>query len=348
MTSDLSRFRGQRGFALAEEIVDLLVKHDIPATPRNYEIWFAYKTRSIPSLTAEIEARIAASISFDDAFNDDLFGRHFAKADEQTQMLHASEQLARELSGALAALRDAGDHTGSYSGALDTAAAAFEHDLDAVSLRAVVGEMAQATRAMANHNRRLSEQMTSSTHKMDALQAALQSVTMEAATDGLTGLSNRKAFDAGLRRQLEESRGELCLLMCDIDHFKRFNDNWGHLVGDQVIRFIAHVLRQHTERDFLAARYGGEEFAVVMPKIDLKRARNIATSINEAVKSKSLTRRSTGEVIGCVTVSIGIARRRAGDSPNDLIARADACLYASKREGRDRVTTDSDLRSTAA
>jgi len=123
---------------------------------------------------------------------------------------------------------------------------------------------------------------------------------------------------------------------------KRFNDTWGHLVGDQVIRFIAAVLRQHANGDLLAARYGGEEFAVILPRTQLGRARLLGTAIHQDVKSKRLSRRSTGESLGALTISIGIAEYRNGESMSSLISRADSCLYASKRGGRDRITTDAE------
>jgi diguanylate cyclase len=136
--------------------------------------------------------------------------------------------------------------------------------------------------------------------------------------------------------------------MCDIDHFKRFNDTWGHLVGDQVIKFIANTLRTHATGDFLAARYGGEEFAIIMPRTQLREAQTIAAAIHEAVRSKRLTRRSTSESLGAVTISIGLAQRRDFEGAHDLIARADACLYASKRAGRDRITCDAEVDQTSA
>ncbi|MBK8545625.1 MAG: GGDEF domain-containing protein [Caulobacteraceae bacterium] len=136
--------------------------------------------------------------------------------------------------------------------------------------------------------------------------------------------------------------------MCDIDHFKRFNDTWGHLVGDQVIKFIANTLRVHATGDFLAARYGGEEFAIIMPRTPMHAAKTIAAGIHAAVRSKQLTRRSTGESLGALTLSIGLAQRREFESVSDLIARADACLYASKRAGRDRITCDTEITQASA
>src|SRR5690606_12534757 len=172
---------------------------------------------------------------------------------------------------------------GAYSNALDTAASQFEQGIDPKTFRAVVTQLAVASRDMAARNKELAEQMAASSRQVDTLQAALQSVKVEALTDSLTGLANRKQFDAALRRRIEEANSggsQLCLMMCDIDHFKRVNDTWGHLVGDQVIRFIANQMQQMAQGDCLCARYGGEEFTVIMPRKTLREASTFGEAFN--------------------------------------------------------------------
>ncbi len=345
MSDALANFRGVAGRALADETLELMSAHDVALTAANFEVWQSHKTGALPELSREIEARIARGEQFGDDASADLFERFFASKRVSMQMMEASESIARELADVVATLRGAGAQAGSYASALQVAAASFEGELDPTNLRAVVAELSASTREMANNNRQLSEQMEVSSRQVETLQSALQSVKVEALTDGLTGLANRRLFDETLRARLSEAEAEgsgLCLLMCDIDHFKRFNDAWGHLVGDQVIRFIAAVLRKCGEGDVLAARYGGEEFALIMPRTDLGHAQALGAAINQAVKSKRLSRRSTGETLGAVTISVGIAAYRRGESMSSLIGRADACLYGSKRGGRDRITTDAE------
>jgi diguanylate cyclase len=134
----------------------------------------------------------------------------------------------------------------------------------------------------------------------------------------------------------------LSLLMLDIDHFKSFNDNYGHLTGDQVRRLVAMSLKQTIKGQDVAARYGGEEFAVVLPATALRQALTVADHIRRAVMSKELKKKSTGEILGRVTISIGVSVLQSGDSPDTLIERADACLYAAKRNGRNRVICETD------
>lgn len=340
-----TKFEGPRGLELGHQAVDALGQHALPTTPANYEIWVTHQLGLLPDLTRELEARRERGEAITPEFCEELFERFFANTRLSLQMIEAGESIARELTDVAASLRSAGDDAGAYSNSLETAAAQFDRPADPERLRKLVAELAAASRDMAERNKTLSEQMAASSRQVETLQAALQSVKVEALTDSLTGLANRKHFDVTLRRRLEDALtngGELCLMLCDIDHFKRVNDTWGHLVGDQVIRFIAKQIQDLARGDDLAARYGGEEFAIIMPRADLSKARALAETLNRTVKTKQLTRRSTGESLGKITLSVGVAQYRVGEPAHDLIARADACLYAAKRGGRDRVTSETD------
>ena len=333
--------------AAAAAAMELMKQQGVEPTPAHYEVCFQHVSGVQPDLSCEVNRQIAAK-TFNSASCAEMYARHFAKSAPSAQQLEASESIARELSGVVAALRDGGEYSSQYAHVLSEAATAFDGQLEPQGLRVMVNGLAQATREMVRRNGELAQKVVASGQQVDALQSALRDVNIKACTDGLTGLANRRAFDEALARRVAESASELCLLICDIDHFKRFNDKWGHLVGDQVIRFIAHVLQQHAGGEFLAARYGGEEFAIIMPRTGMHRAQAIAGAIRQAVKSKTLTRKSTGDVIGGVTLSIGVARRRSGEDATAVISRADRCLYASKQAGRDQVTIDADLPSQSA
>jgi diguanylate cyclase len=130
--------------------------------------------------------------------------------------------------------------------------------------------------------------------------------------------------------------------MVDIDHFKNFNDSFGHLTGDQVLRLVALAVKNNVKGQDTAARYGGEEFAVVLPNTVLRSATTVADHVRRAVMTKQLMKRSTHEQLGRITVSIGVASLRNGETAQSLIGRADACLYAAKRSGRNRVISEAD------
>ena len=160
--------------------------------------------------------------------------------------------------------------------------------------------------------------------------------------DGLTQLANRRKFDDYIhtewRRALRDGT-PLALLMCDVDHFKRYNDYYGHQAGDACLRWVASVLEAQAKRiTDLAARYGGEEFAIVLPNTDLSGAIAVAERVNQAVRDLKIPHEES-PISDCVTVSIGAAYTTplTGTLPTRLIARADRCLYQAKALGRNRV-----------
>src|SRR6266436_1974517 len=164
-------------------------------------------------------------------------------------------------------------------------------------------------------------------------------------TDPLTSLGNRKYFDRAIAAAVQSAAacGEpLSLLMLDIDHFKSFNDNYGHLTGDQVLRLVGMSVKQTIKGQDITARYGGEEFAVVLPNTALRQALTVADHIRRAVMAKELKKKSTGEILGRVTISVGVSMLKPGDDTDSLIERADGCLYAAKRNGRNRVICEVD------
>jgi diguanylate cyclase (GGDEF)-like protein len=158
--------------------------------------------------------------------------------------------------------------------------------------------------------------------------------------DALTGLYNRRWLDEALPRfasRYLRSGQPLTLLMIDVDHFKRFNDTYGHPAGDHVLVTVSQTLKQHLRPSDLAARYGGEEFAVILPDTDIAGARLAAERVRVAVSEAALETEG-GQLLPSVTVSIGGAMLTPSQTAPALLSTADAALYESKRTGRNRIT----------
>ena len=214
----------------------------------------------------------------------------------------------------------------------------------------IVESLVKSTRQMQDNNKALEQRLTLSKSEINNLQLSLEAIKAESLTDPLTGLGNRKYFDRSIEMAVQTAlaNGEpLSLLMFDIDHFKSFNDSYGHLTGDQVLRLVAMSLKQTIKGQDITARYGGEEFAVVLPNTALRQALTVADHIRRAVMAKELKKKSTGEILGRVTISVGVSMLKPGDDTDSLIERADACLYAAKRNGRNRVICEADPEYTA-
>jgi diguanylate cyclase len=239
----------------------------------------------------------------------------------------------------------------SYTESLADMTEKLDQSKDREGLRAIVEGLVQTAKEMEVSNQKLEARLHASKQEINELQVNLEAVRNESLTDPLTQLANRKFFDVTLETAIAEARAKnepLSLMLTDIDHFKTFNDSFGHLTGDQVLRLVAMSVKQNVKGQDTAARYGGEEFAVVLPNTVLRSAITVADHIRRAVMTKELMKRSTGEHLGRVTVSIGVATLHKTDTAQNLIERTDACLYAAKRHGRNRVMCETDPEVTAA
>jgi len=155
--------------------------------------------------------------------------------------------------------------------------------------------------------------------------------------DPVTGVNNRMAFEQSLAREVELSQRHgtpLALLMVDVDHFKQINDRFGHVFGDSVLRAMAEVVLSCTRVSDIVFRYGGEEFALLLSRTELAGAHCLAERVCEAVRSTPFVHEGVSVHL---TVSVGVAERRASEPGTVLIQRADAALYRAKGSGRDRV-----------
>jgi diguanylate cyclase len=269
-----------------------------------------------------------------------LHQQFFPEASISRQVMDASDAMAQELRGVTESLKAAEARTRSYSNSLNDASDRLADDGDS---RALIETVLASTRQMEAHARALEQQLQESAAELNALRETLEQVRSDAMTDNLTGVANRKRFELELARlaaEADRTRRPMCLIMADIDHFKRVNDTWGHQTGDQIIRFVATVLQRAAREGDLIARYGGEEFAILLALANAAEAQSIAETARRAIEQKKLVRRSTNEDLGAVTMSFGVAQRAQGETADDLIDRADRKLYESKNKGRNRVTVD--------
>jgi diguanylate cyclase (GGDEF)-like protein len=169
-----------------------------------------------------------------------------------------------------------------------------------------------------------------------------EELARQAHMDALTGLPNRRGLDAALAHRVGQEHAEFACVLADIDHFKRINDRYSHLVGDEVLRRVGALMRELVRDGDVAARYGGEEFALLLDLVDARQA----VEVSERLRAK-IAAQPWGQIVDglAVTISLGVAMRQAGDSAEALLGRADGCLYAAKAAGRDRVVAEAVARA---
>ena len=183
-------------------------------------------------------------------------------------------------------------------------------------------------------NERLQDQLFRAEQKIESKERQIESHMVEARTDALTSLPNRRAFDDAMKQlaALHQRNGvPYGLIHLDVDHFKQLNDRWGHPAGDKVLKSVAAAIRAAARQSDLVARIGGEEFSVVLPNTSVEAVMAASERIRVAVEAASIEIQHTKVP---VTISVGAALVSAGETGKSLTERSDAALYASKQDGR--------------
>ena len=335
----------ERTMAFAEIALGQIRALRHAATPHNYEIWYTYATGYSPPLNQKINETLNGAGTLTEANLDEIYGTYISPTRFTDKIDKVGSRVMGEIDQVMAMIDAAAGTASSYSESLADASEKLGQSKDRESVRAIVETLVKAAKDMEESNHQLEERLSASKREITELQSNLETVRTESLTDPLTQLYNRKYFDESLAQAIEDAHKKnepLSLIMTDIDHFKAFNDNYGHLTGDQVLRLVAISVKQNVKGQDIAARYGGEEFAVVLPNTVMRSAITVGDHIRRAVMTKELMKRSTGEHLGRVTVSIGVATLHKGETSQSLIERTDACLYAAKRHGRNRVMCETD------
>ena len=328
---------------IADRAIRLMSQQSVPATPNNFAVWFEYSLGSSLPLRKTIEILIAGKRKFDPAINHELYITYVSPQSAPDPLRDLPEQLSGLIACAEQFLNTAVTDNRTQIKALGEVSSQAATSADPKPIIAkLVDELSKATaRASA-----LEANFAATSEELDTIRDSLKAAEQRSNTDALTALANRHSMDEFLRQAQIDSMEKdepLSVLLIDIDHFKKFNDDYGHQVGDQVLRLVAKVLQEGVREVDLAARYGGEELIAVLPGADLAACAAVAERIRRRIADARLTRRATGKEIGSITVSIGVAQFRLAESAEAMIERCDRGLYQAKRMGRNRTVTENEL-----
>lgn len=323
--------------------IELMATHQIAPVPAHYELWFRYASGQAVALNEEIDKQLEQNSVIAPETLDDLYTRHLSQHALAETTIETGDKLNTELDKILRLVQATAGNNSKLGSTVHAASQGLTSKSTPTDIGHVVEAIMGASLKMEQHSRELEKRLNESKSELKSLQTNLKKARNEARTDALTGINNRKAFDEILAEEISKAQNKqsaLCLIMADIDHFKSFNDTWGHRTGDQVLKLVASCLQSGVRDVDIVARYGGEEFAVIVPESSIRDAEKLANSIREAVQARELMKRSTGETLGRVTMSMGISIFRSGDKSASLIERADANLYNAKITGRNRVVVE--------
>lgn len=320
-----------------KEILPLMVQHNVAANPINYAIWYDYVVGNNASLTKTVDSLLAERKIFDCDTSIELYRKYVCNASLES-FEHINKQIHKVIEQATTAINDTFHKAEETSDSFQKKTVILENIPETDGLKTILREIIQETNSLAATSHAMQAKLTEANLEMEELRSELAQVRQIATTDGLTGLLNRRAFDMTLADIVEQSEPHTtCLSMLDIDHFKRINDTYGHTVGDNVIKYVASLMKKHAEDHHHVARYGGEELAIIMPNTSHEKALEISENIRSSMASSRLQRKNDNQPLGSITLSIGIARLLPGDNPESFIDRADGALYKAKQTGRNKV-----------
>jgi diguanylate cyclase len=331
---------------VAEKALKLLASWKLAPDPATYEVAYAHVAGTNPALTGSIRQllRTKGAISLQDIAR--LRSRHFRDRGRGEAVLEIGEKLSDEVDEVESLIEVSVARRHELQGRLKQTKAQLGLSLNHVSLREIVNAVLTTAREFGRENFYLGATLKQSCDDISQLQERLALIREETLRDPLTGLANRRHLNQYLKRSLYRMREiskPLSLLLADVDHFKNFNESFGHLTGDHVLKLIGSTLQRNIKESDLVARYGGGAFAVVLGQVDLAKAVSVAERLRQAVAANPVERRSTGERLGHATISIGVAMARTGESDQALIEAAEACLYQAKKVGRNCVFSELDI-----
>jgi diguanylate cyclase len=337
---------------LGRVVLSQLHELSVAPLPECYAVWFRYRQNANPQLSREIDERAAAGMPMTAEFITHLYYRFCEAAD----LGPVFDRYFGNILGEVAGLQDVAQ-------SLTNSAQTFGSDVKSITstmdrkslteaeLRGFIKSLVDTAARATKRNEELETKLSSAIDNISRLRDSIDEIEQDAHTDFLTKLANRRRFEKFLREAIpaaERDGAQLSMIVCDIDHFKKFNDTFGHQVGDQVLKFVADILKKNTKGQDLAARYGGEEFAIALPNTSIWNAQTVAENIRATIAKKRLHNKTGNQDLGVITMSFGVAEFEPGMTGETLFQEADSALYEAKRSGRNRVVLRELLRKQSA
>lgn len=325
---------------LLRQVLALMGQHDAAFNPVSFAVWYEFAAGINPRLTQGVRHAIELEPRLGDAALAHLYQEFVAQVDPII-MQRISTELQHMMTDISDSALRTGEHAGAFGRQLNGLTAVLQSN-DTSAMSPMVQQALVGTAQMKSSVEELAQQVAAGRQEIERLQVDLVRARDDATLDPLTKILNRKGFDEQLALMLQQPLvdGEAhCLIMLDIDHFKKVNDTHGHVMGDRVIQVLGEVLRSCVSgQSQSVARYGGEEFAVLLSHSTLDEGMKVAELVRKRTKAMKIRDRRTQEVVLTVTISGGLTSVQQGDDADALIARADGALYRSKQAGRDRIT----------
>ena len=321
------------------QIIPLINKHKTPVNPVNYAVWYEYVSGDNKQLKNELDTTLQNKSPITAELTQSLYEKHVL-FDMPNRLETANNAVSKVVDNTLSHINMAQTAASECASDLTGTQDDLSHYSDIQELREIVSSIIANTETLTSTSEGLKSELEKSSLEIQQLKSELEIVKEISRTDGLTGLLNRRTFDLELEHVCQQKNSNVSLVMFDLDHFKRLNDGFGHLVGDKVLQFFSNLLINSAGKHHIAARFGGEEMVMIVFDKSNTETVNLANKIRFELAGSRLRHKKDNVEIGQVTVSIGISFFQVGDTPNSFLDRADQALYISKGSGRNQVTVN--------
>lgn len=330
-------------YVLAGKAFEHIQQYQTPPLPSTYSLWYSY----VSGENSELVARVDDVLSRNDTLSlyeiCEISSSYSPNEGAETAQQEIGKEFENEISNVLGLIEDSVKNSDSLGAALEGVEEVLPESSSTGELQSAVAALITENRRMAGSARDLNEGLKESQKQIERLNRELEEVQNQSLLDPLTRVANRRAFERRINAEMsevEENGGDLCLVLADIDHFKRVNDTFGHPAGDHVLREFAMIVQKHIKGQDMVARYGGEEFAVILPKTDIFAALNLMVRVKQDIERTQFSFGDPPLSLGRLTASFGISAFKPGCDVNDLIGRADTKLYEAKNSGRNLVKAE--------
>lgn len=314
--------------------------NQLPYNPIAYALWYDYATGRNPQLIEDIAVLLKSKEKVEYNTITELFRKHIA----DNQILSAEKktrELQKILAGIVKLIVDSGGSINLQGTKLKGLTRQLEKAVSAGDINDIAEEIINQTETIVKSSMVLSGKIDAKLQEIKTLRNELEGIKKAARTDVLTGLLNRFGFQEAMVFVLQEAKQtdkDLSVILLDIDYFKEVNDQYGHLIGDNVLKMVGKIIKANIKGKDIACRFGGDEFIIALPDTPSQGAYTLAERFRESLKKTNWKVKGTGETIGQISLSLGVAAYKKCQSLEQIIERADKALYQSKRSGKDRTT----------
>jgi diguanylate cyclase len=334
-------------YQTAKKVLLLMAREQISMTPENYRLLYDFTLGRNDPLRIELNSLFSKKTVFTPELSKALYEKYYVKDEGKEVVSRVSDEIHKILKEVVKDITATSGNMHNYNSSLKKYVNALDDVNNVIELKEIVQDLLLETHQMEQSTGELKKQLDTVTWESEKLQEELKEVKQEAILDALTGLYNRKYLKEKLgayHLNFQQDGSIFSVVMLDIDHFKNINDSYGHNIGDAVLEFTGLIIKDAVKGKDIPARYGGEEFVILLPMTLCRNACMFAENLRKDIAEKPLKIKKTQKNIGNISVSIGVAQIRKGDTPDSLIERADRALYLAKQSGRNNVQSENNLK----